>query len=61
MRVYGMYEVLEDATRCFWAVREPPHYVHEYQCRRKRGHGPDGLFCKQHARMWEEAQRVVED
>jgi len=19
------------------------------QCRRKRGHGPDGLYCKQHA------------
>ncbi len=22
-----------------------------YQCSRKRGHGPDGLYCKQHAKM----------
>lgn len=22
-----------------------------YQCQRKRGHGPDGLYCKQHAEM----------
>jgi hypothetical protein len=22
-----------------------------YQCQRKRGHGPNGLFCKQHGRM----------
>lgn len=24
-----------------------------YQCSRKPGHGPDGIFCKQHARMRE--------
>ena len=22
-----------------------------YQCSRKPGHGPDGLYCKQHAKM----------
>ena len=22
-----------------------------YQCQRKRGHGPDQRFCKQHAKM----------
>lgn len=29
----------------------------DHQCTRKRGHGPDGLFCKQHARKIAEAQR----
>jgi len=24
-----------------------------YQCSRPSGHGPDGLYCKQHARMVE--------
>lgn len=24
-----------------------------YQCCRKRGHGPDGLYCKQHAKKLE--------
>ena len=23
----------------------------ERQCSRKKGHGPDGLYCKQHAKM----------
>ena len=26
---------------------------HLYQCSRKRGHGIDGLYCKQHARKHE--------
>lgn len=26
------------------------------QCSRKPGHGPDGLYCKQHARMVEEQE-----
>lgn len=28
------------------------------QCPRKRGHGPDGLYCKQHGRMAEEGSRL---
>jgi len=24
-----------------------------HQCSRKNGHGPDGLYCKQHAKMVE--------
>ncbi len=35
-------EVFPDWTRsCSWA---------SHQCRRKRGHGPGGLYCKQHAK-----------
>lgn len=37
-------------TRCayeiFWTF-------HSYQCSLKPGHGPDGLYCKQHARIVE--------
>jgi hypothetical protein len=35
------------------------HEVHSpdgwrwYQCSRKNGHGPDELFCKQHAKLYE--------
>lgn len=29
---------------------------HSHQCSRRRGHGPDGLYCKQHAKK-EEAKR----
>ncbi len=26
-------------------------FAGDYQCSRKKGHGPDGLYCKQHAEM----------
>jgi len=38
-----------DYTRC---CEEVTHYIgnwsHWDQCARKRGHGPDGAYCKQH-------------
>lgn len=30
----------------------------EFQCSRKRGHGPDGLYCKQHAKMLAQGNSV---
>ena len=52
-RIYGKWAgnpkgIPEDTTRCIkgvWLSRA----MRAYQCARKRGHGPDGLFCKQHA------------
>ena len=38
---------------CAWEVSEPPYYLDSHQCSRSTGHGPDGLYCKQHARMVE--------
>ena len=40
----------EDVTRCIKEVW-PSGSVGwtPYQCSRKRGYGPDGLYCKQHA------------
>lgn len=37
--------IREDVTRCIEEVHDG-HLFH--QCGRKRGHGPDGLYCKQH-------------
>ncbi len=41
----------EDVIRCIEEVSEPPSYWHSHQCTRKRGHGKDGLYCKQHAKQ----------
>ena len=39
--IHCAYEVLDTAR---WLT---------YQCSRKKGHGPAGLYCKQHAKMVE--------
>lgn len=41
----------ENKTRCIEEVCGDFAYFH--QCSRKRGHGPDGLYCKQHAKLKE--------
>jgi hypothetical protein len=43
----------EDPTSCIEEVWSPGY---PQQCSRKRGHGPDGLYCKQHAKKHMEAQ-----
>jgi hypothetical protein len=42
---YSSQKFIPDPERCAESVhdRYSPH-----QCRRKRGHGPEGAFCKQH-------------
>ena len=37
----------EDVQLC---VKEVWHNMMAAQCARKRGHGPNGLYCKQHAK-----------
>lgn len=39
----------EVVTRCVESVMDAGGYIGK-QCDRKRGHGLDGLYCKQHAR-----------
>lgn len=51
-RRYGQWAgnergVAEDPKRCIEAVMDG---YHQKQCARKRGHGKDGLYCKQHAK-----------
>ena len=41
----------ENKTRCIEEVAERGGWLF-YQCQRKRGHGPDGLYCKQHAKKF---------
>ena len=41
----------EDETCCIKEVQDPTGW-HFYQCQRKRGYGPDGLYCKQHAKRF---------
>ncbi len=39
----------EDITRCVATVSNGGRSCLYHQCRRKRGYGPKGLLCKQHA------------
>lgn len=39
----------EDTARCIAEVW-PEKFPISRQCSRKRGHGPDGLYCKAHAK-----------
>ena len=41
----------EDLTRCIEEVWPSDGWV-PYQCCRKRGHGPEGSYCKQHAKKY---------
>ena len=51
-RMYGRDHTLaEDTKRCIKELSNDGYYYH--QCRRKRGYGKDGLYCKQHAKMYE--------
>ena len=57
MRVYNQWAgnpkgIKEDIIRCIKEVAGFPGW-HLYQCSRKRGHGKDGLYCKQHAKIEE--------
>ena len=46
----GNYRAPYNPDRCAYAVTDPPWYIDQHQCSRKPGHGPDGMFCKQHAK-----------
>ncbi len=45
--------VIEDLSRCTEEVYPTEGFGIPHQCNRKRGHGGNGLYCKQHARMQE--------
>lgn len=55
LRRYGIWAGnpkghLEDLSRCVEEVWPTTGFGIPYQCLRKRGHGPIGLHCKQHAK-----------
>lgn len=39
---------------CAWEVWSGPQGMSSKQCYRRFGHGPGGLYCKQHAKFFEE-------
>lgn len=56
--VYGRWignerGVPEDPTRCIVGIWPKGRWI-DTQCSRKRGHGEDGLYCKQHAKKIEQ-------
>lgn len=44
--------VAEDVTRCVEELHDRGRGGMFYQCPAKRGHGPDGLYCKRHAEQF---------
>lgn len=38
-----------DPERCAYEVWSGPRGMTAFQCKHKPGHGPDKLYCKQHA------------
>ena len=42
--------VKEDKAKCAFEVWPTGRWPRPYQCERKRGQGPDGAYCKQHAK-----------
>jgi len=58
LRRYGVWSgnpkgYAEDTTRCVAVVGDRTMWgpAQAHQCHRKRGHGADGLYCKQHAKQ----------
>ena len=47
----------EDPTRCVASVMDETGW-HSYQCKRKRGYGPNGEYCKQHAKRIERINQI---
>lgn len=50
----------EDLKRCVEQLFDRPH-PGGYQCSRPRGHGPDGLYCRQHNPDAIAARRAAKD
>ena len=48
--------ISENKTRCIAEVTDETGW-HRYQCDRKRGYGPNGEYCKQHAKIAERDSR----
>lgn len=59
LRIYGnsVFRKKEDTSRCIVGIIRGFMSDGYHQCGRKRGHGRDGLFCKQHAKKYERRAR----
>lgn len=50
-----------DYSLCCEEVASRDRWAHFYQCSKKRGHGPDGAYCKQHDPAAAKARREEAD
>lgn len=50
-----------DYARCCEPVWTNERWSRQHQCNRKRGHGPDGAYCKQHDPVAARARRGAAD
>lgn len=62
-RIYGRWAgnergVREDTTKCIKSIFHDGSYISS-QCSRKRGHGPNGLYCKQHGKSQEKINELI--
>jgi len=48
----------ENPTKCVVSVADGGRSVLSHQCRNKRGFGPNGLYCRRHAKMIEEGRYI---
>ena len=58
LRTYGRYDTPENPTKCIESVWGG---WTGHQCHRKRGHGPDGLYCRQHDPDAKAAKQAAEE
>lgn len=56
----GIEKRAEDPALCIQGVHQQ-HSWGVFQCKRKRGRGPDGLYCKQHDPEARKARQTVKD
>ena len=50
-----------DYNRCCFEVTSTERWARQYQCNRKRGHGPDKAYCKIHDPAAVKARRNAQD
>ena len=53
LRRYGLFKEKENTDRCVFEVKYTTRGDGWHQCRNGRGHGPDKLYCKIHAKIVE--------
>lgn len=66
VRLYGCWAgqphgTAENPTRCIEEVLGNDRWEKGHQCNFKRGHGPDGLYCKLHAPETRAAKQAESD
>jgi hypothetical protein len=52
---------IENPINCLYEVYTNNLGDHGHQCSRKRGYGPDGLYCKMHAKKMQERDNDAEN